>query len=87
MDMVDFLWILSFAQFSQIKYSAFDECVALQEILIPSSVVKIYDSVFRNCKSISKVHYTGSLTDWKLIELGKNNDYLYNASIQFDWKE
>jgi len=46
----------------EISYSAFDNCVALEEIAFPSTLTTIRDSAFFACNSLTQISFPKSLT-------------------------
>lgn len=53
----------------------------LKEITIPSSVVEIHEGAFSGCYNFQTVVFTGTKSQWDNIEIGKNNDYLLEATL------
>ena len=66
-------------------YDAFHECTSLTEVTIPTSVTEIRDDVFYGCTSITDVNYTGTSEQWNAIKTGKNNQFLKNATIHYNY--
>ena len=64
-----------------IEMSAFRNCGKLKSIEIPSSVTSIEDGAFRDCGSLENVYFSGQISDWQSITIGKNNENLTNANI------
>ena len=60
---------------------AFYECSSLKSITIPNSVTLIRTEAFYGCKSLENVFYEGYKTNWKRINIWKNNEPLLNANI------
>lgn len=60
-------------------------CASLPEITIPSSVISIGDNAFNNCYGLKDVYYTGDFQTWDKISIGKNNSYLTNANIHYNY--
>ena len=73
------------SQLVSLGFAAFGRCEALTSIVIPKGVTKIGDNAFRECLNLKNVYYTGSREDWKNITIGSNNDYLKNATIEYDY--
>ena len=65
---------------------AFSDCVSLAQIDIPSSVTYIGDEAFLYCDSLMDIYYTGTPEQWNEIEIGADNDPLFIAIIQYDYK-
>lgn len=61
---------------------AFDYCINLTNIEIPSTVTSIGDYAFMNCPNLTTVNYTGTMEQWKKIDINKEkNDSLLAAKI------
>lgn len=58
---------------NKICRSAFDGCKSLFSIRIPSSVKAINAFAFDGCDNLQTVNYTGSKSDWKNIDIYKDN--------------
>ena len=54
--------------------SVFSSCIGLTEITVPVSVTVIGESAFAHCSRLSKIHYDGTLDDWKKIQKGADWD-------------
>ena len=63
---------------------AFDNCTALEEILIPSSVEYIGEDVFKDCKQLKYISYTGSQEEWEQIKIEENNDDLKEIPVKYN---
>ena len=48
---------------------AFFDCESLKYIIIPRSVTSIGESAFTWCKKIEGIHYSGSLEEWKKVDI------------------
>lgn len=46
---------------------AFEDCESLKHIFIPDSVVNIGSNVFNGCKLLYKIHYDGTVEQWRKI--------------------
>ena len=66
-----------------ISTSAFARCKSLTTIGFSSGLEKIDNNAFYECTALSDVYYTGDVTAWSAIELGRNNDAL--SSSTFHW--
>ncbi len=62
-----------------IKSQAFNDCTALENVVIPSSVVAIAENAFGACTKIEKVYYKGNAEGWAKIDIANNNAPLINA--------
>ncbi len=63
--------------------SAFSDCSSLRSVAIGDKVTSIGDAAFFNCNRLKKVIYSGSKDDWDEIEIGKENDDLIGAKMQY----
>ncbi len=63
--------------------SAFEDCVNLTVIMLPSTLSKIEKDAFAGCTSLTTVYYNGSEADWQKIEIGSGNECLTCATIIF----
>ncbi len=68
-----------------IMYGAFSDCSDLTSIELPLSVQSIEFGAFCNCESLTDVYYEGTEADRENIDIGKNNDYLLNATWHYEW--
>ena len=69
---------------TSIRYHAFGSCTKLKQITIPTSIETIGQYAFFNCKSLTTVTYAGAEEDWLNISIGKSNEDLLDAKINFD---
>lgn len=69
-----------------INENVFTCCEKLKKVAIPKSVTSIKRSAFYLCKSLKKVYYDGGRSKWKKVHIGKNNEYLTNATIHYTKK-
>ena len=65
---------------------AFEECTNLESIIIPKKMTTIGKQAFNNCTNLKTVNYEGSEEDWAQIKIGKFNDALTNAKINYNYK-
>lgn len=75
--------IMSECQITSIGNGAFWGCKYMTSITIPQSVTSIGDYSFEDCWSLKTVVFEGSITEWNLITIGSNNDYLTSASFRY----
>ena len=67
---------------SSISDSAFKHCTNLTTIKIPESVTSIDYWAFYDCPKLTTVNYTGTMEQWKKIDINKEkNDSLLAAKI------
>lgn len=65
--------------------SAFHNCYNLKSIIIPYSVTSIGDYAFNECNKLTSVNYTGTKEQWNQINIGNSNEYLTNATINYEY--
>jgi len=70
---------------TSIERYAFFGCNNLISITIPNSVTSIGESAFDNCTSLQTVNYTGTQENWNSISIDVLNEYLTNATINYDY--
>lgn len=63
---------------------AFCECSSLSSVTIPKSVTSIGDLAFDGCEKLKNVYYEGTEEDWDMIEFGKRNTPLADATMHFN---
>ncbi len=59
-------------------------CNSLTSVTIPNSVTSIGDDAFSECHALVDVYYRGSQTQWNNINVGRNNDSLFDATIHYN---
>ena len=69
----------------EIKYNAFGACFGLTNILLSDSVTTIEDNAFGDCRNLTNLLYTGSEEMFSSINMGEGNDYLNNATKEFNF--
>lgn len=62
--------------------SAFEGCTSLTSLTIPESVKDISDSAFYGCVDLNKIYYSGTISQWKAINIGSNNDNLVDILVK-----
>ena len=67
----------------KIGEKSFVDCPNLNTITIPNSLSLVEDSAFENCNNLKTVNYLGSQKEWKKIEIGKKNNPLKKAKINY----
>ena len=72
--------------FKEIGASAFSGCSGLKRIVIPAGLESVGASAFSRCSALQDVCYGGTETQWNAIDVGRGNDPLRNAAIQYEWK-
>ena len=68
-------------QITIIDEGAFAHCATLETVVIPSGVTVIAKFAFDECKMLKNVYYTGTITAWKNIRVGVDNEYLREATL------
>lgn len=63
---------------------AFSNCTSLKSIHIPKLIKQIEDYAFYKCDLLTNVYFEGSETEWGQISIGKNNDPLKIAKVEFN---
>ncbi len=63
--------------------STFSYCSSLSSVTIPNSVISIGDDAFSECHALAEVYYRGSQTQWNNINVGRNNESLFDATIHY----
>ena len=65
--------------------NAFYSCNSLTSVTIPASVTTIGNDAFCSCYNLTTVNYKGEEWDWWNILIGRNNDYLTDATINYNY--
>lgn len=71
---------------TSIGMRAFSYCWSLKSVTIPKSVTSIDKEAFYDCTSLKSVNYTGTKTEWEKIQIDYGNEYLKNATINYNYK-
>lgn len=57
----------------EINYKAFDSCLTIEEVFLPSTLKKLGDYAFYNCTALKYVHFDSvEGVDWALEEIGSS---------------
>ena len=64
---------------------AFYSCNSLTSVTIPASVTTIGNDAFCSCYNLTTVNYKGEEWEWWNILIGRNNDYLTDATINYNY--
>ena len=67
----------------QIPAELFDNCHALSSVRLSASVEEIRNDAFSGCYALSQIIFEGSPDNWNSVQIGDENDAIYNASIDF----
>ena len=65
--------------------SAFTACSNLASVVIGNGVTSIKAGAFVNCTAITDVYYVGSEEEWAAISISRENEYLANATIHYNY--
>ncbi len=67
---------------TRIEDTVFKGCSQLKTITLPSSITYIGDGAFSGCANITRVQYSGTVSDWQsTVAFGSNNENLLNSPI------
>jgi hypothetical protein len=73
---------------TQINNSAFRYCKSLEEITLPASVNVIAESAFSHCTNLTKIHFGGTMEEWKKIRFGAHwNVYMPEYTVYCSYGE
>ena len=64
-----------------IGLEAFYNCTGLTSITIPDSVTSIFRGAFVGCTALTDVYYSGTISQWKSVDIWYSNDPLLSATI------
>ena len=67
-----------------IASGTYDQSYYLTAVMFPESVVAISDEAFADCQSLESIYYAGTAENWKNVAIGTGNDYLINATVEYD---
>jgi len=65
-------------------YHSTSDNQALKNIIIPASVTEIGAAVFDGCTELTDIYYTGSEAQWKLVNINRDNEQLFAATLHFE---
>lgn len=68
---------------TSIPYGLCINCTNLASVYIPKSIKRIDNNVFNGCTSLTDVYYEGTEDEWNTINIGENNQPLFNAVIHY----
>ena len=57
----------------------------IESVVIHDGVTNIADSAFSKCEKLEYVYFTGTQEEWKNILIGKDNGYLIDAIIVYEY--
>ncbi|WP_288529162.1 leucine-rich repeat protein [uncultured Eubacterium sp.] len=69
---------------ASIENHTFHNCTKLISVSIPVSVKAVGSYAFMNCNGLKYVFYSGSESDWSEMVIGKRNEPLTNAEINYN---
>ena len=58
---------------------------SIKNIVIPSSITVINNSVFGGCENLTDVYYAGTADEWDSLTVADGNEYLLNATIHYNY--
>ena len=65
---------------TNIGRAAFSQCESLTSVTIPASVTSIGQSAFSECDRLFDVYYSGSESQWKQINIDRDNEALFKST-------
>ena len=65
----------------------FKNCTNLTNVTIPSRVTTIGEDAFSGCESLTTINYNSSQDLWNRIDIMTGNEYLTNATINYNYIE
>ena len=63
---------------------AFSDCAFEGELILPAGLKDIGESAFECCYYLKYVFYTGTIDDWKNIEIGKYNTFGEDTAFHYE---
>jgi hypothetical protein len=66
---------------------AFSNCSGLTSVTIGSDMISIGDYAFNECNKLTNINYAGTEEQWKQINIGDSNEYLTNATINYEYTD
>ena len=69
---------------SSIKDGTFSDCSSLTSVIIPNSVTYIGYGAFTRCSNLKDIYYSGTQTQWYIIDIKSYNNPLTNATIHYN---
>ena len=69
---------------TSISVSAFYLCTGLKSISISDSVTTIEDDAFRGCWNLKDIYYSGTQTQWNLINKGNNVSEFSDVTVHYN---
>ena len=70
---------------TNIAYGTFERCSLLETINIPKDIEFIDENAFNNCYALTTVNYEGTEEEWNAITIERGNQYLTNATINYNY--
>lgn len=61
--------------------SAFQNCMSLKEITLPSTLTNVYRGSFYGCDALAKVNFNGSAEQWSQVTVSDGNNALSDAAV------
>ena len=57
---------------------------ATRELTLHASLTRIAAGAFASCPTLTTVYFAGTTADWRSIQIGDDNDALYEAAFKFN---